>query len=127
CHPTHRTLNSFGGKPSFRQFQAFDCGIKVVNFNSDAGAILRRFPLITNAADGQRVRTNLVFDPNTFAKFTRHLESEHSFVKSSSPFYVRYRDASKCNFFRFHFFPAAAFTAFLAASAKSSAAMTASR
>src|SRR5207248_3288048 len=124
-HPAHRTLNSFGRKMSIRLFEAFDGGVEVFDFNSDAGAVFGWLPLVADAADGQRVGTNLVFDPSTLAKFTRNLEPEHSFVKCSCAFYVRYRDSSKCNLLRFHFFPAAAFTAFCAASAKSSAAMTA--
>src|SRR4029450_8168495 len=124
-HPAHRTFNCFGGKTSLRLFQALDGGVKVFDFNSNAGAVFGWLPLIAHAADGQRVGTNLIFDPNTFAKFARDFESEHSFVKPSSTFYVRYRDSSKCNLLRFHFFPAAAFMAFCAASAKSSAAITA--
>src|SRR5204862_5781557 len=88
-------------------------------------AIVVWLPLVGHAADGQRIWTNLVYGPNTLAKFTRNREPEHSFVKGSCAFYVRYRNSSKCNLLRFHFFPAAAFTAFCAASAKSSAAMTA--
>src|SRR6267143_5925392 len=124
-HPAYRTLNSFGGKASLRLFEALDGGVKVFDFNGDARAVFGWLPLIGHAANGQRVGTNLVFDPNTLAKFTRDLEPEHSFVKCSCAFYVRYRDSSKCNLLRFHFFPAAAFTAFCAASAKSSAVMTA--
>src|SRR5207249_7328838 len=124
-HPAHRTLDSFDGKSSLRLFEALDGSVKVFDFNSDAGAIFGWLPLIAHAADGQRIGTNLVFGPNTLAKFTRNREPEHSFVKGSCAFYVLYRNSSKCNLLRFHFFPAAAFTAFCAASAKSSAAMTA--
>src|SRR4029450_5441288 len=111
-HPAYRTLNSFGGKMSLRLLKALDSSVKVFDFNSDAGAVFGWLPLIAHAADGQCVGTNLVFDPNAFAKFARDLEPEHSFVKRSCAFYVRYRDSSKCNLLRFHFFPAAAFTAF---------------
>src|SRR4029077_19887300 len=115
----------FGGKTSLSLFEVLDGGVKVFDFNSDSGAILGWLPLVPPAGDGQCVGTNLVFDPNALAKFTRNLQPEHSFIKRSCAFYVRYRNSSKCNLLRFHFFPAAAFTAFCAASAKSSAAMTA--
>src|SRR6266550_1827940 len=69
-HPAHRALNSFGSKTNLRLFKALDGSVKVFDFNSDAGAVFGWLPLIAHAADGQRVGTNLVFDPNTLAKFT---------------------------------------------------------
>src|SRR5262249_18260793 len=125
CHPAHRTLDSFSGKTSLCLFQALDGNVEVFDFNGDAGAVFGRLPLIAHATDGKRVGTNLIFDPNAFAKFTRDLESEHSLVKCSRAFHARYRDSSECNLLRFHLLPLAAFTTFCAASAKSSAAITA--
>src|SRR5207237_2720884 len=101
--------------------EARDGSVKVFDFTSDASAVFGWLPLIADAADGQRVGTHLVFDPNTLAKFTRNPERKHSFVKRSGAFHVSYRDSGKCNLLRFHFFPAEAFTASFAASAKSPA------
>src|SRR5262249_40206954 len=112
-------------KTSLCLFQTLNCGVKVFDFDGHAGALVGWFPLIANAGDCKRVRTNLIFDPNPLPKFTRDSEPEHAFVESSGTFHVGYRNSSECNLLRFHFFSAAALTAFWAASAKSSAAMTA--
>src|SRR5439155_7938913 len=103
-HPAYRTLDTFGSKRNVRLFEALDGSVKVFDFNSDAGAVFGWFPLIADAADGQRVGTNLVFDPNTLAKFTRNSERKHSFVNARARFMSVTGIPVNAIFFAFIFF-----------------------
>jgi hypothetical protein len=60
------------------------------------------FHLIANAADRNRARPDVVFDPNAFSKVFGWFQPEHAFVKIARPFHVGDRDARERDFRCFH-------------------------
>src|SRR5436190_24163293 len=96
-HPTDWCLGLFHVKSDAAFFELGDCGVDILNLESDRCSLAGRFPSwMTTDSDCHRAQ--IIFNPGAFHRRVGRLQLECFLIKFPSALRVAYSDGDECDF-----------------------------